>query len=79
MSVKRRRFTAQFRAKVAMEAVKGQQTIDGMAAIAKRAGVGCSDRLALLPAMQKEPVQGKSRYRIAYAMPTITAIFRIYA
>ncbi len=29
---------------------------DGMAAIAKRAGVGCSDRLALLPVMQKEPV-----------------------
>ncbi len=56
MSVKRRRFTAQFRAKVAMEAVKGQQTIDGMAAIAERAGASYSDRLALLPAIQKEPV-----------------------
>ena len=31
MSVKRLRFTAQFRAKVAMEAVKGQQTIRDLA------------------------------------------------
>ena len=33
MSAKRRRFTAQFKAKVAMEAVKGQRTIEELAGL----------------------------------------------
>ncbi len=33
MSVKRRRFTAQFKAKVALEAIKGQRTIGELAGL----------------------------------------------
>ncbi len=33
MSAKRRRFTAQFKANVAMEAVKGQRTIEELAGL----------------------------------------------